>query len=84
MFPEDYLELLGLLLVDDLVVHTEALTLPHPAIARRPFVLEPLLEVWPEAIDPVSGRPWAEAAPPPGPRPVRIGRVAPRRPLGYL
>jgi len=75
---------IDLLLVEGQTLRSEALVLPHPAIAQRAFVLEPLLEVWPEAIDPVSGRPWAELPRPPGPRPVRVGRVAPRRPLGYL
>lgn len=49
------------------------LTLPHPGIARRPFVLEPLLEVWPDARDPRTGRAWADHHPAPGPRPVAVG-----------
>jgi len=75
---------IDLLQFDDHVIDSEELVLPHPAIARRPFVLQPLLEVWPDAVDPRSGRRWSSFPTPPGPRPVRVGRVAPRRPLGYL
>lgn len=75
---------LDLLLAGDRVIDTERLKVPHPAIARRPFVLGPLLEVWPDARDPVTGRPFAECPPPAGPRPVPIGRLAPRSALRYL
>jgi 2-amino-4-hydroxy-6-hydroxymethyldihydropteridine diphosphokinase len=36
------------------------LTLPHPAMAQRRFVLEPLAEIAPNFVDPVSGRTVAE------------------------
>ena len=32
------------------------LTLPHPAMAHRRFVLEPLAEIAPKMVDPLSGR----------------------------
>ena len=38
---------LDLLLVDGLIVSTPVLTLPHPALAERRFVLEPLAEIAP-------------------------------------
>jgi 2-amino-4-hydroxy-6-hydroxymethyldihydropteridine diphosphokinase len=38
---------IDLLLIGDVVMETERLTLPHPRIAERPFVLVPLLEVLP-------------------------------------
>lgn len=38
---------LDLLLVDDLVLRTERLTLPHPGLTQRRFVLEPLGEIAP-------------------------------------
>lgn len=44
---------LDLLLMDDLVVNTPALTLPHPALAERGFVLVPLVEIAPELWHPV-------------------------------
>lgn len=47
---------LDLLLVDDIVLNTPELTLPHPALAGRRFVLEPLAEIAPEMPHPVSGR----------------------------
>jgi 2-amino-4-hydroxy-6-hydroxymethyldihydropteridine diphosphokinase len=54
---------LDLLLMDDLVLACAfglngepALTLPHPAMAERRFVLEPLAEIAPAMVDPLSGR----------------------------
>ncbi len=46
---------LDLLLVDDRVMATPELTLPHPALAERRFVLEPLAEIAPLWRHPVSG-----------------------------
>jgi 2-amino-4-hydroxy-6-hydroxymethyldihydropteridine diphosphokinase len=51
---------LDLLLMDDVVMVTEALTLPHPAMAQRRFVLEPLKQIAPTLVDPLSGRTVAE------------------------
>jgi 2-amino-4-hydroxy-6-hydroxymethyldihydropteridine diphosphokinase len=47
---------LDLLLVDDVITVTDELTLPHPAMAERRFVLEPLAEIAPGMVDPRSGR----------------------------
>ncbi len=47
---------LDLLLMDDVILQTDELTLPHPAMAERRFVLEPLAEIAPAMVDPVSGR----------------------------
>jgi 2-amino-4-hydroxy-6-hydroxymethyldihydropteridine diphosphokinase len=66
---------LDLLLAEGLVLHTPALQLPHPALARRPFVLGPLLEVWPDAVDPRSGLPYRDAWPAPGPRAIPWGGI---------
>ena len=47
---------LDLILVGDLVVNTTKIVLPHPRFRLRRFVLEPLVEVAPTLVDPVSGR----------------------------
>lgn len=47
---------IDILFYDDLIVESERLTLPHPRIAEREFVLEPLSEVAAEWRHPVSGK----------------------------
>lgn len=47
---------LDLILHGDLVVNTPGLTVPHPRFRERRFVLEPLAEIEPELIDPITGR----------------------------
>jgi 2-amino-4-hydroxy-6-hydroxymethyldihydropteridine diphosphokinase len=44
---------LDILLVDDLVVDAPELSIPHPAMHQRRFVLEPLAEIAPEAWHPL-------------------------------
>jgi 2-amino-4-hydroxy-6-hydroxymethyldihydropteridine diphosphokinase len=51
---------LDLLLLGDVVSATPELTLPHPAMSERRFVLEPLAEIAPTMIDPFSARTVAE------------------------
>jgi 2-amino-4-hydroxy-6-hydroxymethyldihydropteridine diphosphokinase len=46
---------LDLLLFGDRVIAMPELTVPHPLMALRRFVLAPLAEIAPEAIDPVTG-----------------------------
>ncbi|MEO1767134.1 2-amino-4-hydroxy-6-hydroxymethyldihydropteridine diphosphokinase [Thiobacter aerophilum] len=46
---------LDLLLYGDLVLHEEGLTLPHPRMHERAFVLAPLLEIAPECVIPGRG-----------------------------
>jgi 2-amino-4-hydroxy-6-hydroxymethyldihydropteridine diphosphokinase len=47
---------LDLLLMGDVAMASEELTLPHPAMAQRRFVLEPLAEIAGEMVVPVAGR----------------------------
>jgi 2-amino-4-hydroxy-6-hydroxymethyldihydropteridine diphosphokinase len=51
---------LDLLLFGDRVIATAELQVPHPRMAERLFVLEPLAEIAPGAVDPVTGRTIAE------------------------
>ena len=44
----------------DVVMETEELTLPHPSMQERRFVLEPLKEIAPEWVHPVLGLTVAE------------------------
>lgn len=46
---------LDLLLYGDAVIAAEGLQIPHPRMGERRFVLEPLSEVWPDAIVPGLG-----------------------------
>ena len=46
---------LDLLLYDNVTMHTEKLTLPHPRMHERGFVLLPLAEIAPELIIPNGG-----------------------------
>jgi 2-amino-4-hydroxy-6-hydroxymethyldihydropteridine pyrophosphokinase len=46
---------LDILLYDGLMVHEPGLTLPHPRIGDRAFVLRPLLEIAPDCVVPGVG-----------------------------
>lgn len=48
-----------ILLYGDLRVREPGLTIPHPRMGTRPFVLFPLLELDPLLRDPVTGREYA-------------------------
>lgn len=45
---------IDILLYDDLILHTDELTIPHAQMSSRRFVLVPLSEIAGEAIHPVS------------------------------
>lgn len=49
---------LDLLLQGDLVLDTPRLTLPHPRLGERAFVLRPLLEIAPELAGLATGSGW--------------------------
>ena len=44
---------IDILLLGDKVIHSDAVTIPHPAMHRRRFVLEPLAEIAPEVRHPL-------------------------------
>jgi 2-amino-4-hydroxy-6-hydroxymethyldihydropteridine diphosphokinase len=47
---------IDLLFYDDLQLEQEQLTIPHPRMRERAFVLAPLAEIAPAMIDPTSGK----------------------------
>ena len=51
---------LDLLLYADLVSTTAELTVPHPGLSRRSFVLEPMAEIAPAMVHPVLGKTMRE------------------------
>ena len=59
---------IDILLFDDLILDSPDVTIPHPAMQERRFVLEPLAEIAPEARHPASKKMIGEllAALPPG------------------
>ena len=47
---------LDLLFYDDVVIRRPELTVPHPEVEKRRFVLEPLAEIAPDLVHPVLKR----------------------------
>ena len=47
---------LDILLIGDLKMQTEDLTIPHPRMNERLFVLEPLAQIAPNIIEPISNQ----------------------------
>ena len=51
---------IDILLFDNIVMNTETLTIPHPEIDRREFVLKPLTEIAPHVVHPTLMRTAAQ------------------------
>jgi 2-amino-4-hydroxy-6-hydroxymethyldihydropteridine diphosphokinase len=47
---------IDILFYDDLVLDSEKLSIPHPRMSERAFVLAPLAEIAPQAVHPVLGQ----------------------------
>lgn len=52
---------IDILLYDDTDLQSEHLMIPHSRLKFRRFVLEPLLEIEPDAVDPLTSRPLEES-----------------------
>lgn len=60
-FPKGPREIdLDILLYDDLIMNEPVLTIPHPGILNRDFIMQHLLELDPEIIEPVSQKKFSE------------------------
>ena len=51
---------LDILLYDDIILKTDDLTIPHPEIKNRKFILQHLIELDPDLKDPATGRKYRE------------------------
>jgi 2-amino-4-hydroxy-6-hydroxymethyldihydropteridine diphosphokinase len=51
---------LDILLYDDIMLKTDDLTIPHPEIKNRKFILQHLIELDPDLLDPTTGRKYRE------------------------
>jgi len=51
---------LDILLYDDWIIRTPRLTIPHPRMHKRAFVLQPICDINPSIIHPVLGQTVAD------------------------
>lgn len=75
---------LDLVLFGDRVVDEPGLHVPHPRFRGRRFVLQPLAEIAPELVDPLTGRTLGELLEELLFIPQRIDRMQPRGLLGRI
>jgi 2-amino-4-hydroxy-6-hydroxymethyldihydropteridine diphosphokinase len=68
---------IDLLLLEDITLEDDALTLPHPEVTSRRFVLEPLLELDPDLSLPEGARLDAALEGIEGQRVTRVGELGP-------
>lgn len=52
---------IDIVLYGERVIRQTGLTIPHPEMSERAFVLKPLLEIAPDSADPRDGTPLQEA-----------------------
>ena len=50
---------LDILWIEGMAMESDRLTVPHERLAERPFALRPLVDVAPDAIDPITQVPYA-------------------------
>jgi 2-amino-4-hydroxy-6-hydroxymethyldihydropteridine diphosphokinase len=65
---------LDILLYDDLILDTPGLTIPHPRLHERKFVLVPCLEIDPGLVHPRLKRPLGEC----------LGLIGPEQEIGFF
>ncbi|MEM7533314.1 MAG: dihydropteroate synthase [Chloroflexota bacterium] len=69
---------LDILFYDELIVEQDELTIPHPRMAERDFVLQPLMDIAPDFVHPVLRQPvhalWTQLKMPPLPRVTPLGK----------
>jgi 2-amino-4-hydroxy-6-hydroxymethyldihydropteridine pyrophosphokinase len=51
---------IDILLYDDKIIQSKELTIPHPYMHKREFVLKPLFEIAPNVVHPITGKTISE------------------------